>query len=198
MSDLPRKDSITLTAIGIVHESGFQGLTTREIAKREGISEAALYRHFKNRNDIVAAVVAYYANQDHDIVASLAELDLGPAESVAYIIERMAAYYEEHPAVSAIMNAFDSMQYDAEQAQTASEIYRFRKLSVERLLRKAQAEGTLRRAVDPELLSSVIWSAFFAQVYEWRGQGYSYSLRRKTSEAITMLLDMATENGVME
>jgi hypothetical protein len=87
------------------------------------------------------------------------------------------------------------MQYDAEQSQTTTEIYGFRKRVVERLLRAAQESGTLREGVDPELFSSVIWSAFFSQVFEWRGQGYEYSLRQRSSEALTMLLDMAQKTG---
>jgi AcrR family transcriptional regulator len=195
MPVLPRKESITLSAIGIVHDSGFQGLTTREIARREGISEAALYRHFKNRNEIVAAVVAYYAREDRGIVDSLDKLDLSPLESVGHLFDRLAVYYEEHPAVSSIMNAFDSMQYDAEQSRMTTEIYRFRKGAVERLLRAAEASGTLREEVDPGLFSSVIWSAFFSQVFEWRGQGYGYSLRKRTSETLTMLLNIAQKTG---
>ena len=195
MPVLPRKESITLSAIGIVHDSGFQGLTTREIARREGISEAALYRHFKNRSEIVAAVVAYYAREDRGIVDSIDRLDLGPLESVGYLFDRLAAYYEEQPAVSSIMNAFDSMQYDAEQSRMTTEIYSFRKSAVERLLRAAEASGTLREEVDPALFSSVIWSAFFSQVFEWRGGGFGYSLRQRTSEALTMLLKMAQKTG---
>lgn len=193
MPESPRKKSITLSAIEIVHESGFHGLTTREIARREGISEAALYRHFKNRNEIVGAVITYYAKFDRSFVESVAGLALGPVDSIVHIIEKFAEHYEGNPAMSSIINAFDSMQYDAGFAQTTSEIYMFRKTTVERLLRKAIAEGEVQRDVDPGAFSSVIWSAFFSQVYEWRSKGCSYSLKTKTSHVIRMLLLMAIE-----
>jgi len=190
-SYLPRKESITLSAIDIVHDVGFQGLTTREIAKRESISEAALYRHFKNREEIVAAVFAYYAKFDHSIVKTIENLEMAPMESVSFFIERLAEYYEGYPAVASVMHAFDTVQSD-NVYRTTVEIYSFRKTSVERLLRTAQSEGILRREVDPDLLSSVIWSAFFSQVYEWRIGGYGYSLKAKSAAAIGMLLHLAT------
>ncbi|TLS49370.1 TetR/AcrR family transcriptional regulator [Paenibacillus antri] len=193
MEGSPRKESITLKAIDIVHEMGFQGLTTREIAKREGISEAAIYRHFKNRDEIVAAVVAYYAKFDHNFVESINDLQLSPLESIVSLLERMAAYYEEYPAISSIMNAFDSMQYDAAMAETTAGIYLFRKTAVEDLLRQAQEDGALSRDVDPGLFSSILWSAFFSQVYEWRGCGRAFSLQEQTAAAIGMLLRLATE-----
>ncbi|WP_309121689.1 TetR/AcrR family transcriptional regulator [Paenibacillus sp.] len=189
----PRKKSITLKAIDIVHEMGFQGLTTREIAKREGISEAAIYRHFKNRDEVVAAVVAYYAKFDHSFVKSIGDLELSPFESIVSLLGRMAAYYEEYPAISSIMNAFDSMQYDAAMAETTAGIYSFRKTTVEGLLRRAREEGALRRDIDPDLFSSILWSAFFSQVYEWRGCGCAFSLQERTAAAIGMLLRLATE-----
>ena len=44
---LHRKEQLILTAIEIIDEIGIQRLTTREIAKRQQISEATIFRHFK-------------------------------------------------------------------------------------------------------------------------------------------------------
>jgi AcrR family transcriptional regulator len=38
--------------------SGFRGTTTREIARRVGITEAALYRHFASKEALYAAIIA--------------------------------------------------------------------------------------------------------------------------------------------
>ncbi|HZG84176.1 TetR/AcrR family transcriptional regulator [Paenibacillus sp.] len=192
---LPRKERITLSAIDIIHELGLQGLTTREIAKREGVSEAALYRHFKNRDEIVAAVVTYYGRFDQSIVRTTEQLQMEALPAVLFITGRLAEYYEGYPAVTAIGMAFRSLQSDRTFTELTTDIYRFRTETVERLLRQAEKDGALRPAAKPELLSLVIWSAFYSQVNDWRAAGYRYPLAAKSSETISMLLELAVKQS---
>lgn len=52
-----RKEQIVRAALTIIGDEGVQGLTTAKIAKVVGVSEANLYRHFKNKDAILTAVV---------------------------------------------------------------------------------------------------------------------------------------------
>ncbi len=52
-----RREQITQAAFKIIAIHGVQGLTTSAIAKEVGISGANLYRHFKNKNEILSSVV---------------------------------------------------------------------------------------------------------------------------------------------
>jgi len=53
-----RKIQIINVALSIIGESGLQGLTTSKIASRSQITEAAIYRHFINKEDIILQVIA--------------------------------------------------------------------------------------------------------------------------------------------
>ena len=47
-----------LSAAKAVHESaGFEGLTIRRVAQRAGLSPMALYRHFKNKDELLNALM---------------------------------------------------------------------------------------------------------------------------------------------
>ncbi|MDO8444911.1 MAG: TetR/AcrR family transcriptional regulator [Deltaproteobacteria bacterium] len=52
-----RREQIVKAALTIIGDEGVQGLTTSKIAKLVGVSEANLYRHFKNKDAILTAVV---------------------------------------------------------------------------------------------------------------------------------------------
>mgnify|MGYP001820631667 CR=1 FL=1 len=45
------------SALEIIGELGPHGLTIREVARRAGVSHAAPYRHFKDKNELILAVV---------------------------------------------------------------------------------------------------------------------------------------------
>ena len=52
-----RKAEITAATIAILAERGMADWKTAELARRVGISEAALFRHFRNKNEILDAAV---------------------------------------------------------------------------------------------------------------------------------------------
>lgn len=43
-------------ALDIIDKSGVKGLSIREVAKKAGVSHAAPYRHFKDKDDLLSAV----------------------------------------------------------------------------------------------------------------------------------------------
>jgi AcrR family transcriptional regulator len=53
-----RRDQILDAAMACFASAGFRGATTREIASRVGITEAALYRHFPSKEALYAAIIA--------------------------------------------------------------------------------------------------------------------------------------------
>ena len=58
LSAQERRGKILLAAIGLFSKRGFRGTTTREIARRAGISEDLLFRHFPNKKKLCEAILA--------------------------------------------------------------------------------------------------------------------------------------------
>jgi AcrR family transcriptional regulator len=53
-----RRQAVLDTACGVFTESSYRGATTAEIARRAGISEPILYRHFGSKRDLYLACLA--------------------------------------------------------------------------------------------------------------------------------------------
>ncbi len=58
ISSSERKASILESATSLFAAKGFNGTKTREIAKRAGVSEALVFRHFPTKNHLYAAIMA--------------------------------------------------------------------------------------------------------------------------------------------
>lgn len=52
------KQTLLDAAVTLLAEAGPQGFTLREVARRAGVSHNAPYRHFKDKDELVAAVAA--------------------------------------------------------------------------------------------------------------------------------------------
>ncbi|MBK7271330.1 MAG: helix-turn-helix transcriptional regulator, partial [Flavobacteriales bacterium] len=57
----PRQLEIMEAAGQLMTESGYAALTTKRLAERMGFSEPALYRHFKNKEEILLTMLHYLA-----------------------------------------------------------------------------------------------------------------------------------------
>lgn len=55
------EDKLLQAALELFSEKGYLGATTKEIAKRAGVSELTLFRHFKSKENLFTAVLNRYS-----------------------------------------------------------------------------------------------------------------------------------------
>ena len=55
---MDRQDEILDRTIELLREAGLAGLTMKKVAERVGFTEPAIYRHFPNKQALLAGVLA--------------------------------------------------------------------------------------------------------------------------------------------
>ncbi|RCV49239.1 TetR/AcrR family transcriptional regulator [Marinitenerispora sediminis] len=85
----------------VIAEVGFEDATTNAIAARAGISPGSLYQFFRNKDEILAALVPRYTERSHafwdaQLAAGAARLPL--EELLDRVVAAMAAFKAERPA----------------------------------------------------------------------------------------------------
>lgn len=63
LSKADRRQAIVETAAQLFAEVGFRGGTTRELARRVGVTEPVLYEHFQTKRDLYAAIIDATSHQ---------------------------------------------------------------------------------------------------------------------------------------
>jgi AcrR family transcriptional regulator len=81
------RQRIQSVALELFAEQGYDKTSLREIAERLGVTKAALYYHFKSKEDIVASLVEDYFGQMDDLIAWGKTLPRTP-ESRAQVLDR--------------------------------------------------------------------------------------------------------------
>ncbi len=95
-------------ALAIIAETGPQGLTIREVARRAGVSHTAPYRHFTDKDELIVAVVEQgFTLMQQTMLDKKAAADQDPisqfaASGIAYI-----DFALEHPAYYRVMYSGD-------------------------------------------------------------------------------------------
>ena len=95
-------------ALAVISEIGPQGLTIREVARRAGVSHAAPYRHFADRDELILAVV----EQGFELMQKTmqAEKAAAPADPISQFAASGLAYVNfalQHPTYYRVMFSGD-------------------------------------------------------------------------------------------
>lgn len=94
---LQRQSEIIQSALALAGELGVQKVTTQAIADRVGIAQATVFRHFKSRDAIFAAVIEWLAAQlSEALQPCFATRSGGPDERLSLLIERQLSLISQH------------------------------------------------------------------------------------------------------
>ena len=74
MASDERRDQILHIAMRLFSERGFRGTTTKEIAQAAGVSEAMVFRHFANKDELYHAIIDHKACNQTDIKTPLEKM----------------------------------------------------------------------------------------------------------------------------
>lgn len=183
-----RKERLVITTIEIIDELGIQGLSTREIARRQGVSEATLFRHFKSKNDLLIAVLDYFSQFDSDIYQSTKLRNLQPKEAIIFFVTSFTEYYENYPAITAILHLSEVLRYDDNLAEKVSEILIRRSTFLVELIEDAKKSGVIQPEVNSEYLADVISGICREISLKWR-LDRSFSFKERTLGTLNLILD---------
>ena len=143
-------------ALNLVSEKGIAGLTLREAARLAGVSEAAPYRHFADKNALLVAVAEEGFRAMHrQIVETLQAAPPDVASRLSAIGVGYVKFAVDHPAHFRIMFAQELTRGTASPTAEETAMAAFKELAQEIL--KGQAVGALRQE-EPLALALACWS----------------------------------------
>jgi AcrR family transcriptional regulator len=189
MSLLHRREGIIISTIEALHEVGIQNLSTKEIARREGVSEGTLFRHFKNKTDILLGVFDHFSQYDDDIIQACVNRNLNPIDTIINYMTTYAVYYQNYPEITSIIHSYNSFISDSEISERVIGIYFKRINFIYESVEKAKIDGLIDSDIDSNLLTDLLIGGFRQICLRWRIDKYNFSLKDKSEEMVKLILE---------
>ncbi len=92
-----RRLKILRAAITLFSEKGFEGTTTRELARRAGISEGLLFRHFPDKRRLYQAILSYKIDEQVPAIFEKISTHGTPREVLRTLAFGIATNIEKDP-----------------------------------------------------------------------------------------------------
>jgi len=150
------REAILATSLQIVEKEGIESLSIREAAKKAGVTHQAPYRHFTDREALLAALAARGFRELYEHIESRVAVAKEPLERLCCAGEAYAAWSCRHPEHFRLM--FSPSIPDYESDSELKEITEKMLGAVLGLVSQCQQSGVIRQD-DPRPLARQFWAA---------------------------------------
>jgi AcrR family transcriptional regulator len=181
------RQALLRAAVTVFAETGTRGATTRRIAQEAGVNEVTLFRHFRSKDDLLAAALEAFARQA--VQRALPDRPVDPERElgdwcrahhrelhqIRALIRKSMGEFEQYPA-----NCTQCMQASVRIADELTDY-------LNRLKRAGLATGDW----DARAAAAMLMGAIFTDAIgrDTTPERYPYSMRQATQKYVRLLLD---------
>ena len=181
--------AVTVEAVvDLAAEQNPSDITTAAIAKRMGLTQGALFRHFPTKDAILQAVMTWVAERLLARVDKAAQLDMSPIAALEAIFMAHIGFVAEHPGVPRMM--FGELQRAGETApkRMVKTLIRHYGERLHRLIEKGKAQGELDSALDTEAAAILFIGTIQGLVLQSLLAGDLANIRRDATKVFAIYL----------
>jgi AcrR family transcriptional regulator len=147
-----RREQIAEAALAIVVKQGIGAVTVRRVAEAVGISAAALYRHYKNKGDILAAVLEEHHEMNLANMHEARSRGRNPIESLELIYQGIMKMVVKYRALPVIFLSDVLWFEETRLRELKFKHHRLVREGLIEIIKQGQAQQQIRSDIRPEEL----------------------------------------------
>ena len=145
-----RHEQIAESALDIVRAEGIRALNVAAVAEKVGIVPSAVYRHYKNKTEIVGAVLQLIRKRLNAHFQEVVDLDQAPIEKLHLLLTRHISMISSNNAIPRIIFSEEVIGGIPEMRDQLHAIIRDVIGNVAAIVAEGQAAEAIRKDLPPE------------------------------------------------
>lgn len=190
-----RQIEIIEAATKRIDEHGIQDLTIKTLAADLNLSEAALYRHFKSKNDILLGLLTYFIEEMKVRLAIImTNKDKSPSELLIALFDSQLKTFVAKPSIVSVIFSESIFQFNKELSSTVSSMMELMQNHIESIVKKGQSDGSFSRIVGVSTTTTIIMGGMRITVLKWKLSGHKSDLIKDGNKVLKGILKMLQSN----
>ena len=179
-----RQKEITEVALELISEKGIQGLTIKNLAKKIGITEPAIYRHFNSKIDILIAVLDLFKQNTEELFEKEFNNDRKSIDKIEHLFTRHFATFSATPALVSVIFSEEIFRSEPVLIEKISEVMGKNDKIFTAIINNGQKTGEIRTDIEANHLSTLILGALRLFVKKWQLSTFSFDLSEEGKHLI--------------
>lgn len=174
-----------------IDKFGIQELTIKNLASDLSLSEAALYRHFKSKNEILLGLLTYFILEMNERLAVIIEdKELQPSELLKKVFVSQLNTFVQKPAIVSVIFSEGIFQFNKELSDKVSTMMALMQNNINVLITRGQNEGVYGKLLGADTITTIIMGSMRMVVLKWKLSGNKSNLVNDGKNVLNGLLKL--------
>ena len=190
-----RRHQIVHATRKIVATEGMASLTIQELAKEVGVSEGAIYRHFKSKDEILLILIQEIERTLLGAISDSARPGEGAMDQLKHLLQLHFSSLERRNGVSFVVISEAQCFADHEVKQATGQMVERYLEMVDLILRAAVQAGEIDDRVDTRAAALMFFGMIQASVTLWSFNNRAHPLAEHSASLWAIFKDGLTSRG---
>ncbi|VAW22334.1 hypothetical protein MNBD_BACTEROID01-2835 [hydrothermal vent metagenome] len=182
-----RQKEIVEAALKLITKKGIQGVTIKNLAKEIGITEPAIYRHFKSKTEILLSILNNFKEMAVMLSGLMEGYEATAIEKIRFMFTKMLELFSEAPSIVSVIFSEEIFKNEEVLKIEIVEILNLHAQTIENIISKGQLENNVREDIDKESLALIAMGSFRLLVKRWDLNNHNFNLSAEGNKLITVL-----------
>jgi AcrR family transcriptional regulator len=174
-----RKQQIAIAAMEILSEEGMQNLAMMKIANRIGVTDAAIYRHFTSKDEMLIFMIDMIEKAMFTRIVTLIENIEDPLLKLEKVLRFQLEFCEDNKGIPRIIFT-EFLQYQNKKVKKKiAKILNNYMTFIQKMLKAAVSNGQIKKDINLDSAATIFLGMIQSNVILWTLADYSYPLKSK-------------------
>ncbi|MBN1768533.1 MAG: TetR/AcrR family transcriptional regulator [Prolixibacteraceae bacterium] len=187
-----RQIEIVETALHLINDNGIQGLTIKNLSKKIGISEPAIYRHYENKVEILVAVLDSFGSLLGEIKNDV-EKQSGSLSKIEKMFTAFFTAFNENPSLVAVIFSEELFRNEPQLSQKTADIINRNIHFLGTVIEEGIQHGEIRNDISSEHLAIMVMGTLRLFVKKWQLSGFNFKLNSEGGKLIRSVISLISK-----
>jgi AcrR family transcriptional regulator len=190
MNVTKRQMEIVKAAIQVIAQQGYEKLTTKNLAFSLGITDAALYRHFDSKKDLIRMILCYFEHISCEVIQRINAQQLSPIEKVRSFVMDRYELFSQDPDLAMVMFSEELFKNDHSFEEYLLSIMHIHRDEVMGYIMQGQRDGTIRDDLNPMHLFRIVVGSMRLMVTQWNFSKHAFDLNTEGQAQLDTIIKL--------
>lgn len=179
-----RQIQILNSSMELIADMGIQGFTIKNLSKKIGITEPAIYRHFESKTAILNTILNNFKDMIGSISSKIENVEGTAIDKISFMFSQLLEVFDKQPTIISVMFSEEIFKNEESLKHNICDIQNLHHANIERILETGQKNENVRSDIDKEILTLMLMGSFRLLVKRWDSKEHNFDLNLEGEKLI--------------
>ena len=185
-----RQMEIVQAAIKVIAQQGYEKLTTKNLANSLGVSDAAMYKHFDSKRELIHMILNYFQHISNQSIEHINSQNLSPLDSIRSFVHSRYELFTGDPDLAMVIFSEELFKNDHSFEGNLLTVMHIHRDEVMNYIMQGQEIGQIRAELNPLHLFRIIVGSMRLAVTQWNLSKHAFSLWEEGKSQLQTIINL--------